>query len=99
VAAFLISAKEVLKPCGAVQITHKTSHPYDRWNIPQLGKDAGYRTVTSRQFGRGELQLAFPQYVNVYGSGPKIAKSFPIGECAEYLLKVDHEPLAMISKA
>ena len=98
-AAFLISAKGVLKPCGAVQITHKTSRSYGRWNIPQLGKDAAYYTVTSRQFGRGELQLAFPQYVNVYGFGPRIAKLFPIGECTEHLLKVDHEPLAMISKA
>jgi hypothetical protein len=89
VSAFLLSAKDLLKPSGAVVIVHKTAHPFDRWDIPRLAREAGYHLAHTMNYATGKFLGAHSGYSNVYGSGRKIAKSFPTGACARYVFKLE----------
>ncbi len=88
---FLRSAKDFLKPFGTVIIVHKCSHPFTRWNIEGHARKLGYYLETSVQYAAGEFLREHQGYTNVYGSGRKIDKPFPIGTCARYAFRLSQQ--------
>ncbi|KAM5586822.1 uncharacterized protein ABKV19_005645 [Rosa sericea] len=76
----LHSACEMLKESGEVHVTHKTSHPFSKWEIVKLAEEAGLYLVEEASFTRGD----YPGYLNKRGSGKKCNRTFPVGQCSTY---------------
>ncbi|KAL6198834.1 hypothetical protein ACLB2K_028622 [Fragaria x ananassa] len=77
---FFNSACEMLKGSGEVHVTHKTSHPFSKWEIVKLAEEVGLCLVEEASFSRGD----YPGYLNKRGSGKKCNRTFPIGLCSTY---------------
>ncbi|KAL6196804.1 hypothetical protein ACLB2K_032417 [Fragaria x ananassa] len=77
---FFNSACEMLKGSGEVHVTHKTSHPFSKWEIVKLAEEVGLCLVEEASFSRGD----YPGYLNKRGSGKKCNRTFPVGLCSTY---------------
>ncbi|XP_004308250.1 PREDICTED: uncharacterized protein At4g26485-like [Fragaria vesca subsp. vesca] len=80
VRTFFNSACEMLKGSGEVHVTHKTSHPFSKWERVKLAEEVGLYLVEEASFSRGD----YPGYLNKRGSGKKCNRTFPIGLCSTY---------------
>nr|XP_011470472.1 PREDICTED: uncharacterized protein At4g26485-like [Fragaria vesca subsp. vesca] len=65
VRGFFDSACKMLKVNGEVHVTHKTSHPYNEWEIVKLAKESGLYLVEEASFSTRD----YPGYMNKRGSG------------------------------
>lgn len=65
---------------GEVHVTHKTAYPFCRWEIEELGKEAGLVLKESPSF----YLYDYPGYINRKGSGIFCDQSFPVGDCRTY---------------
>ena len=65
---------------GEVHITHKTTSPFDKWEIVELAEEFGLCLIQKVPF---DIRY-YPGYVNKRGSGPKINQPFPLGECSTF---------------
>lgn len=77
---YFTSASEMLTDSGEVHVTHKTAHPYSKWNIVNLAEEAGLYLVEEAEFTRGD----YPRYINKKGSGIKCNRTFRVGQCSTY---------------
>lgn len=80
VRGFLQNAYEMVAERGEVHVTHKTTHPYCKWEIEELGKEAGFVLKESPEFYMWE----YPGYINKRASGCHSNRSFPVGDCRTY---------------
>uniref|UniRef100_A0A803LQD3 25S rRNA (uridine-N(3))-methyltransferase BMT5-like domain-containing protein n=1 Tax=Chenopodium quinoa TaxID=63459 RepID=A0A803LQD3_CHEQI len=82
VVGFLKSAYKLLAINGEIHITHKTSQPFDRWNIKELATEAGLHLVDEVCFDKRD----YPGYHNKKGEGHGIRcnKTFPVGVCSTF---------------
>ncbi|XP_050238006.1 heavy metal-associated isoprenylated plant protein 41-like, partial [Mercurialis annua] len=78
VLGFFRNASEMLRAFGEVHVTHKTSAPYSRWNIVQLGLECSLFLVECVDFKKEE----YPGYHNKRGDGTKCDRSFRLGPCS-----------------
>ncbi|KAK7365002.1 hypothetical protein VNO80_13752 [Phaseolus coccineus] len=78
VSGFLSNAKFMLNKGGEIHITHKTAHPFSKWNIKRLAKRQNLLLVGEEEFYRDH----YPGYTNKRGDGRNCDESFPIGECS-----------------
>ncbi|XP_027922553.1 uncharacterized protein At4g26485-like [Vigna unguiculata] len=81
VRGFLCNAKFMLKKGAEIHITHKTAHPFSKWNIKGLAKRQSLLLVEEDEF---YLHL-YPGYSNKKGDGRNSDESFPIGECSTFM--------------
>ncbi|KAI6688668.1 hypothetical protein NL676_025496 [Syzygium grande] len=65
---------------GEIHVTHKTAHPYSKWEIEKLAKAQGLLWVEEVQFSVWDYE----GYVNRRGSGANYNDTFPIGEASTY---------------
>lgn len=72
---FLKNAKELVNVGGEIHITHKTAHPFSKWDIKELARKEGLFFVEEVGFN----QYNYPGYNNKRGDGLKCDESFPIG--------------------
>ncbi|XP_021816997.1 uncharacterized protein At4g26485-like isoform X2 [Prunus avium] len=80
VKGYFTSAREMLTESGEVHVTHKTNHPFSKWNIVKLAEEVGLFLVEEAQFTRGD----YPGYINKKGSGRKCNRTFRVGQCSTY---------------
>ncbi|KAH6822820.1 methyltransferase small domain protein [Perilla frutescens var. hirtella] len=80
VRGFMRSASEMMREKGEVHVTHKTSHPYFRWDIAGVGKEEGFLLLEQANF----VITDYPGYQNKRGSGTNSNQSFPVGDCSTY---------------
>lgn len=68
---------------GEVHITHKTASPFSRWDIEELGKEAGFTLSQEVGFRRSD----YPGYINRKGEGhgSKCDDTFPVGLCSTFM--------------
>ncbi|XP_031280350.1 disease resistance protein RPM1-like [Pistacia vera] len=71
---FLRSARNMLKEKWEVHVTHKTSNPFDRWEIEKLAAEVGLSLVEKARF----YEYYYPGYKNKRGSGYRCDESFPV---------------------
>ncbi|KAL8152557.1 hypothetical protein V2J09_010317 [Rumex salicifolius] len=81
VSGFLEEAKNKLTSDGEVHVTHKTCHPFNKWNIVELAEDAGLMLTREAKFERSD----YPGYMNKRGYGSKWNKTFRVGECSTFM--------------
>ncbi|KAJ0101658.1 hypothetical protein Patl1_03736 [Pistacia atlantica] len=70
----------MLKKKGEVHVTHKTSNPFDRWEIEKLAAEVGLSLVEKARF----YEYYYPGYKNKRGSGYRCDESFPVGLCMTF---------------
>ncbi|CAI8594934.1 unnamed protein product [Vicia faba] len=80
VSGFLKSAKEMVYYGGEIHISHKTSHPYSKWDIKGLAKNEELVFIEEVDF----QQSYYPGYSNKRGSGFQCDQSFPIGNSSTF---------------
>ncbi|KAK8542593.1 hypothetical protein V6N13_136843 [Hibiscus sabdariffa] len=83
VSGFLRNAVQMVTENGEVHITHKTSHPFNKWGIVELANAAGLRLLAEVPFRLWD----YPGYVNKRGSGNRPNESFPVGACSTFKFK------------
>ncbi|KAG2384159.1 uncharacterized protein At4g26485-like [Vigna umbellata] len=81
VSGFFYNAKFMLNKGAEIHITHKTAHPFSKWNIRGLAKRQRLLLVEEAEF---YLDL-YPGYSNKRGDGRNSDRSFPIGECNTFM--------------
>lgn len=70
----------MLKENGEIHVTHKTGHPFSKWEIEELAREAGLSLDEKVGFYLWE----YPGYSNKYGNGYKCDDSFPVGQCSTF---------------
>ncbi|XBI81919.1 hypothetical protein VPH35_090722 [Triticum aestivum] len=72
------SASSLLRPDGEIHVTHRTGHPYYRWEIEQLASESALVMFEKDFFWKYD----YPGYNQKRGSGLRCDKDFPIdGSC------------------
>ncbi|RWR77027.1 heavy metal-associated isoprenylated plant protein 41 isoform X2 [Cinnamomum micranthum f. kanehirae] len=85
----------MLRPYGEVHVSHKTSAPYDRWNLEELASKC-YLTLTERvSFERAD----YPGYNNKRGDGARCDEAFLLGECSTFKFRVNSRKEKTASEA
>ncbi|XP_039170403.1 disease resistance protein RPM1 [Eucalyptus grandis] len=83
----LKNAKTMLTEDGVIHVTHKTAHPYSKWEIEKLAEEQGLFLVEKVRFSVRD----YKGYVNRRGKSPNCYSTFPIGEASTYKFsKNDH---------
>nr|XP_043621497.1 uncharacterized protein LOC122593190 [Erigeron canadensis] len=80
VCGFLKNASGMLRPKGEVHVTHKTSDPFQSWNIEELATQNSLILLELMEFKLED----YPGYSNKRGDGKRSDASFPLGECSTY---------------
>ncbi|KAL3503667.1 hypothetical protein ACH5RR_038116 [Cinchona calisaya] len=80
VRGFLRNAGMMLEMFGEVHVTHKTAHPFSKWEIEKLADKEGLRLVEKAYF----FIWDYPGYHNKRGDGFRSNDSFPVGECSTF---------------
>ncbi|XP_022139691.1 uncharacterized protein At4g26485-like [Momordica charantia] len=80
VRGFLRNAKEFLGEEGEIHITHKTAHPFSRWEIVELAREEGLLLKEEPNFFLWE----YPNYENKRGDGWNSDGTFPVGACRTF---------------
>ncbi|CAI8594930.1 unnamed protein product [Vicia faba] len=81
VSGFLKSAKCILAPVeGEIHVSHKTSHPYSKWDIEGLAENEELVFIEEVDFQQSD----YPGYSNKRGSGLQCDQSFPIGKSSTF---------------
>ncbi|RWR77028.1 heavy metal-associated isoprenylated plant protein 41-like protein [Cinnamomum micranthum f. kanehirae] len=85
VQGFFRNASPMLRPYGEVHVSHKTSAPYDRWNLEELASKF-YLTLTECvSFEKAD----YPGYNNKRGDGARCDEAFLVGECSTFKFRVN----------
>ncbi|KVG59348.1 protein of unknown function DUF2431, partial [Cynara cardunculus var. scolymus] len=64
----------------AVHVSHKTTFPFDCWNIVELASQSCLKLLECVEFKRED----YPGYNNKRGDGVRSDEPFPLGECRTY---------------
>ncbi|GLJ08339.1 hypothetical protein SUGI_0086720 [Cryptomeria japonica] len=81
VSMFLESAAKLLSLCGEIHVTNKVGPRYKKWNLEEEAEKYGLYLKESVSFQKTD----YPGYMNKRGSGPKINRTFRLGECRTYM--------------
>ena len=79
-----LSKPGILRENARVCISHKSIHPFDKWDIPALAKTAGFTLSSSFPL----QQQLFPEYVCRRGTGKSPAKMFPSSDSRTYVFSL-----------
>ncbi|GKD63411.1 heavy metal-associated isoprenylated plant protein 41-like protein, partial [Tanacetum coccineum] len=80
VRGFFKNASMMLSLQGEVHVTHKTTNPFNKWNLAQLANGVGLKLIETQDFHIED----YPGYRNKRGDGGKADKPFPLGESAKF---------------
>ncbi|CAK7323938.1 unnamed protein product [Dovyalis caffra] len=79
VKGFLRSARDdMLGKNREAHVTHKTAHPFDRWEIEKLAEDVGWYLIEMSPFSSWD----YLGCCNKRGDGIRVDDSFPVGACS-----------------
>ncbi|XP_071701087.1 uncharacterized protein At4g26485-like [Rutidosis leptorrhynchoides] len=77
VRGFLKNASCMLRFNGEVHVTHKTTTPFDSWNIEELGTQSSLQLLECVKFNIQD----YPGYNNKRGDGKRSDEPFPLRKC------------------
>lgn len=86
---FFKSASHMLRANGEIHVNHKTTPPYDRWDIQKLAEQSFLILIECADFKKED----YPGYNNKRGDSYRCDDSFPLGECSTF--KFIHNPRSM----
>ncbi|KAK4355135.1 hypothetical protein RND71_024106 [Anisodus tanguticus] len=85
VGSFFGSAKRMLRVDGEIHVNHKTTPPYDLWDLVGLGKGNSLMCNDCAEF---KIEN-YPGYNNKRGAGSKCDEPFHLGECQTFIFILD----------
>ncbi|XP_017409308.1 uncharacterized protein LOC108321911 [Vigna angularis] len=77
---FFNNASRMLRANGEIHISHKTTKPFNYWNIENLAAQCFLTLVECADFNRKD----YPGYNNKRGDGYRCDEPFPLGKCCTY---------------
>ncbi|KAH7861773.1 hypothetical protein Vadar_030771 [Vaccinium darrowii] len=77
---FFRNASGMLRANGEIHVNHKTTTPFNRWNLEKLASQTSLALTERVEFKAED----YPGYSNKRGAGPKSDDPFPLGECSTY---------------
>ncbi|XP_059284131.1 heavy metal-associated isoprenylated plant protein 41-like [Lycium ferocissimum] len=80
VGSFFGSAKRMLRVDGQIHVTHKTTPPYDLWDLVGLASKNSLICIECAEF---KIEN-YPGYNNKRGAGSKCDEPFHLGECSTF---------------
>uniref|UniRef100_A0ACD6ARX0 Uncharacterized protein n=1 Tax=Avena sativa TaxID=4498 RepID=A0ACD6ARX0_AVESA len=83
VRGFLANARQLLRPCGEIHISHKKGFPYDAWGIKKLACESCLIMVRKVDFSKED----YPGYNQKRGDGVTCDDSFPLGPCWTFMFR------------
>ncbi|RWR77026.1 heavy metal-associated isoprenylated plant protein 41-like protein [Cinnamomum micranthum f. kanehirae] len=95
VQGFFRNASQMLCPNGEVHVSHKTSAPYDRWNLEELAWTCSLTLTECVNFEKAD----YPGYDNKRGDGAGCDMPFHLGECSTFKFRINTKKAKMISEA
>ncbi|KAF8410899.1 hypothetical protein HHK36_003436 [Tetracentron sinense] len=85
VKGFLRNAKVLIKEKGEIHVTHKTSNPYNKWNLVEKAEKIGLVLHESVPFCKED----YPRYGNKRAHGSLPDAPFRLGECSTFKFKLN----------
>ncbi|CAL5202399.1 unnamed protein product [Lathyrus oleraceus] len=86
---FFKNASHMLRINGEVHVNHKTTPPFDTWNIEKLAEQSFLMMIECADF----KQEAYPGYNNKRGHRSRCDDPFPLGKCSTF--KFIYNPRSM----
>ncbi|XP_062193591.1 heavy metal-associated isoprenylated plant protein 41-like [Phragmites australis] len=83
VRVFFRNACHLLMPYGEIHVSHKTRHPYDRWNLEHLASESSLVMIEKVGFHTED----YPGYNQKRGDGARCDKSFNLDPCCTVKLQ------------
>ncbi|MFS7946454.1 putative S-adenosyl-L-methionine-dependent methyltransferase [Helianthus anomalus] len=80
VLGFFENASGMLRPGGEVHVSHKTTPPFDGWNIKELASRSFLSLLECVDFKIED----YPGYHNKRGNGCRSDDPFPLGKCSTF---------------
>ncbi|KAL2332869.1 hypothetical protein Fmac_014082 [Flemingia macrophylla] len=80
VLGFFKNASRMLRPNGEIHVSHKTTPPFDNWDIEKLATQCFLTLIECADFKRED----YPGYNNKRGDGRRCDEPFPLGKCCTY---------------
>ncbi|WCJ32557.1 hypothetical protein M5689_013975 [Euphorbia peplus] len=77
---FFTNASQMLEANGEIHVTHKTSFPFNRWNIVELARRNSLRLIGCVAFKIED----YPGYNNKRGDCRRCDEPFPLGKCCTF---------------
>ncbi|KAH7860797.1 hypothetical protein Vadar_018105 [Vaccinium darrowii] len=77
---FFRNASGMLRANGEIHVNHKTTPPFNRWNLEELASKTSLALTERVDFKAEDYQ----GYSNKRGAGRKSDDPFPLGECSTY---------------
>ena len=84
VKVFFRSASLLLRPDGEVHVSHKTKHPYKKWNLEGLASEFTLFLVEQVDFHIED----YPEYNNKRGDGLHSDQPFLLGKCSTFKFRI-----------
>ena len=81
---FFRSASLLLRPDGEVHVSHKTKHPYRKWNLEGLASEFTLFLVEQVDFHIED----YPGYNNKRGDGLHSDQPFLLGKCSTFKFRI-----------
>ncbi|RLN35747.1 hypothetical protein C2845_PM03G00980 [Panicum miliaceum] len=81
---FFRSASLLLRPDGEVHVSHKTKHPYRKWNLEELASEFALFLVEQVDFHIQD----YPGYNNKRGDGLRCDQPFLLGKCSTFKFRI-----------
>lgn len=81
---FFKNASGMLRPYGEVHVNHKTTAPFNHWNLEELASNHLLGLIECLKFEKED----YPGYNNKRGDGPRCDEPFPLGECSTFKFKL-----------
>ncbi|KAI8553066.1 hypothetical protein RHMOL_Rhmol06G0316100 [Rhododendron molle] len=77
---FLRNARGMLRANGEIHVNHKTTSPYNQWNLEELASQNSLALIECVDFRAED----YPGYNNKKGQGPDSDGTFRLGACSTY---------------
>ncbi|CAN6174720.1 unnamed protein product [Urochloa humidicola] len=81
---FFRGASLLLRPDGEVHVSHKTKHPYRKWNLEELASEFALFLVEQIDFHIED----YPGYNNKRGDGLHCDLPFLLGKCSTFKFRI-----------
>ncbi|MED6207723.1 hypothetical protein PIB30_038349 [Stylosanthes scabra] len=92
VLGFFKNASRMLRANGEIHVNHKTSGPFNDWDIKSLGAQSSLTLIELADFKKED----YPGYNNKRGDSYRCDEPFPLGKCSTF--KFIFNPRATVRK-
>nr|XP_034580924.1 uncharacterized protein LOC117844294 [Setaria viridis] len=81
---FFFNARHLVRRYGEIHVTHKTGHPYDRWDLEHLASGSSLAMVEKVAFRKED----YPGYNQKRGDSARCDEPFDLGACSTFKFQI-----------